>query len=141
MVYESRGSDTERQGAEQLPVDYRDIVKLAVADFKGPPDSTEQSKYITFLSAFGEDPDAALFEKLADYGDEVRPGSEFEHRTDDDQWHTAVWVTAILPTDDETYIVEMGYSCGGMCESEWQLEIAIHDGEFVIVNRRTRWIS
>ncbi len=141
IAYESRGPNTERQEAEGLPIDYRDLVRVAVADFLGPPDTIEQPEYIVFLSVFEADPDTALFEKLADYGDKIRPGSKFEHYKGRDKWHYFVYVEATLPTDGETYIVEMGYSCGGMCEMEWQLEIAVKDNKLVIVRSRTRWVS
>jgi hypothetical protein len=140
--YESRGPDVERREAESLPIDYRDLVRVAVENFTGLPGEPSDANNVTFLTVFEDDPDAAMMKKLADYGEEVRPGSEYTQTgVDDDAWHYTLAVIATLPTDRSTYIVELYYFCGGMCEQAWQVEVAIRDNDFVIVAEKIHWVS
>ena len=140
--YEPRSPRVERREAESLPIDYRDLARVAVESFAGFP--AEPTEVHVFLTVFESDPDAALMKKLTEYGDAVRPFSELPKHVhlDNEVWDYHLKILASLPTEHGTYVVELYYDCGGlMCEKAWQIEIAERDSGFVIVDRKLHWIS
>ena len=130
--------------AEHLPVDYREIVFVVLADFLRPlrpPNPDVDLRLQVYV--FGDQLEVALRDRLRDVQVLVTSPTSFEHATDNERqtftYH--VDVAGIRKTRFNRYQLFLSYNCGVLCAGGIDYLLYYTAEGWQIVDRHQAWIS
>jgi hypothetical protein len=134
----------QRTLAEGLPFDYRDMLHALLIDYLQSPRLHPDEQY--FVSILGRDIDTKLTGTLHEAGIEVRPASALisdDGRSKEGRVvpRVQVDVSFIKQVEPDTFVVGIGYYCGGSCAASQNYTLRRRGEKWLIVDRKTHWIA
>ena len=135
----------QREYAESLPFDYRDLLQALVVEYIGSarlPGNEQQY----FVSVFGKDIDGALVGKLYRSGIKVHPGSAWT-LTDEraelagEAMRVRLHLGEIKQLAPDTFSVRVGYYCGPRCAGSSEYRLQKNGAGWRILDQRMDWVA
>lgn len=137
--------------ARHFPDDYRDVIAAALKKLLQSNESEfPNTRRQYFVSAFGEDADAATLAKLQQLGIDALPGSRYmqndtTHRSQDSQGvyldNYQIYVSQLKHLANGDYRIEFGYFCGELCAGHFAYRLNKRDGAWAFTSQKALWAS
>ncbi len=149
-AYQAQFLKKAKVEAKALPVDYEELVYLAVTDLINSETDPTTEPFTFYLKVFGDDPSEPLLNQFVPGGFTVLAGSEHpltnsnadekkEASTFGPDW--SVRISKIAELESSRYTIRLNYSCGSLCAAEMDYEIEQIGDTLQIVNKKLLWIS
>lgn len=137
--------EKQRQYAESLPFDYRDLLHALMVEYIGSarlPGKTQRY----FVQVFGKDIDGALVGKLYKSGIKVLPGSAWtltDERAEQagEAMRVKLNLGEIKQLAPDTFSVRLGYYCGPRCAGSSEYRLQKDGAGWRILEQRMDWVA